>query len=155
MLDKPPNKALQTASSGLKRMLATWGILRFVRCGIRSGVLGFHLPGPTATTKFQSRPVSLYTIEMRVRTVRARLLEGLILAGLAGAVALGLAAWLTPAGISPIWAAVIVSSAGALAILIPPVIRPPQARNGVNSTSTPNTYYDYGSSVDKDEGWGD
>lgn len=90
---------------------------------------------------------------MRIRMVRARLLEALILAGLAGAVVLGLTAWLNPAGISPIWAAVIVSSASALAILIS-VILPPRGRNRVNSPSTPDTYYDYGSSVDKDESWG-
>jgi hypothetical protein len=93
-------------------------------------------------------------MNVSMRTIFVRLLEALILSAIAGSIGYALTAWLSPPGISPFWAAAIVASVAALAILVLSVIIDPAGRE-TSSWSPPDTYYDHNFSVSKDESWND
>jgi hypothetical protein len=90
---------------------------------------------------------------MTIRAVSGRLLEMLILAGIAAAVTYGITAWLEPPGVSPRFAAAAVGGVAALVTVLPAGLLNVWRQREESSPSL-DTYYDYNSSADKDESWG-
>lgn len=91
---------------------------------------------------------------MNVRTILGRLLEALILAGLAGAVAYGITTLLAPPSISAKLVSAIVAGISAFAWLSPTAILNSEQPEE-NKWSAPDIYYDTTFGAHKDEGWHD
>jgi hypothetical protein len=84
-----------------------------------------------------------------------RLLEAAILSALAGGIAYGLTVWLAPPSVSALLVAIIVVAITALAVLAPAAVLRAVGKSGGDASSTADTYYGYGFSMTKDEGWND
>lgn len=83
------------------------------------------------------------------------LLEAAILSALAGGIAYGLTVWLAPPSVSAFLVPIIVAAITALAVLAPGAVLRAVGKNGGAASSTAHTYYGYGFSMTKDEGWND
>jgi tetrahydromethanopterin S-methyltransferase subunit E len=92
---------------------------------------------------------------MRIHPTLKRLLEAAILSALAGGIAYGLTARLAPPSVSAFLVAIIVAVITALAVAVPATMIRAVGRKSGSAWSTPDTYYEMGFSVHKDEGWND
>ena len=96
-----------------------------------------------------------YARGMGIHPTLKRLLEAAILSALAGGTAYGLTAWLAPPSVSAFLVAMIVAAITALAVLGPTTVLRAAGKNSGNASSTSDTYYGFGFSMTKDEGWND
>lgn len=93
---------------------------------------------------------------MNVRTVLGRLLEALMLAGLAGAIAYGITAWLAPPSVSAKLVGFVVAGIVAVVVLMPvTVTNALQSRGGGTHIDRADSYCDLTVFLTKEEGWKD
>ena len=92
---------------------------------------------------------------MGIYPILKRLLEAAILSALAGGTAYGLTVWLAPPSVSAFLVAMIVAVITGLAVAMPVTMIRAIGRKSGSPSSTPDTYYEMGFSVHKDEGWND
>ena len=84
-----------------------------------------------------------------------RLIEALLLTALAGGVAYGVTIWLAPNSASALWVALVVAAITAFGVLAPRTLLKAISDDDDEPTSAPDTYFDTGFSIRKDEGWND
>lgn len=93
----------------------------------------------------------LYTGRMRGQT--SFLIKKVALSALTGGTAYGVAIWLAPPAISEYSVLASIAGITALAFLVSMFASNTPERREFARRSTPDTYYDYGFSITKDESW--